>query len=427
MRAIIIESDDDEGDSVDSLPNIDAGLNTTTIASGGRAANLKQPKPTTKLQLIKAGEGLVIQSTDIKLEKKYKDKSSEKEESSSGKTRKSSDSSDVDSGKQSSSGGSSKKSGDYREKSRSSSSKSGSSSSSSSSRKKDSERERTKGSGDTKRRDSDRDRKSSSKHSSSSQRDRERRREKERNGNSHNKDKDQYEKDKSTLEKVKALSTDGMARIPRRPSSFLDALGSADPAAGGGGSTTTTAGESQIKKPPIKVKTSSFRSTGLLDPVSPKLQGIAGKRSISSSYGGLKLNEKYGGSGLSGQPTSSSSAGGGSSSILKRSESLDPSFKPNFKRPLDDSNPSSLLLNNEANDDGGGGGGEKRFKSTTSSLPLSSDRPGGVKLISPKRREYGGKGVRGGGLCVLAYVCVCVHTLSSRYGSAIGWPAITLL
>ena len=247
---------------------------------------------------------------------------------------------------------------------------------------KDSDRDRSKGiekhrdSSDRKRdKDSDRNSsKSSYKHSlREKERERERRREKERrerhsgSKDSH-RDKDQLEKDKSTLEKVKPLSTDGMAKIPKRPSSFLDALGSADPG---------LSGESQLRKPPVKIKSSSFRSTGLLDPLSPKAPGIAGKRTILPVSGGsnhtingpsvLKLNDKYGGVGPSTDTTGP-----------KRPEVLDPAYKPGFKRPLEESTTAAATSLS----------GEKKFKTTTSSLPPSSDRPGGVKLISPKRREY---------------------------------------
>ena len=197
--------------------------------------------------------------------------------------------------------------------------------------------------------------KSSSSSSSSKERDRERDRERERRKEKERrerKEREQYEKEKtkSTLEKagIKSLSTDGLAKIPKKPASFLDALGSAD-----------TSGESQIKKPPVKVKSHGFRSTGLMDTTAPKAPGIAGKRTISTSLssgdGALKLNDKYG--------ITSSGKHGGSDAL-----------KALNKRPLEDAATAV--------------GGDKRFKSTISSQPLSSDRPGGVKLISPKRRKW---------------------------------------
>lgn len=96
--------------------------------------------------------------------------------------------------------------------------------------------------------DSDRKNGSSSYKEREREREREKRREKERRERK-DKDRDQLEKDRSTLEKVKPLSIDGMAKIPKKPASFLDALGSADPS------------ESPIiRKPPVKVIISSILS-----------------------------------------------------------------------------------------------------------------------------------------------------------------------
>ncbi|XP_047735740.1 uncharacterized protein DDB_G0284459, partial [Hyalella azteca] len=183
----------------------------------------------------------------------------------------------------------------------------------------------------------DKDRRSSVDSNTSKERDREKERERERRKEKErkerkDKDKDQSEKDRSTLEKVKPLSTDGMAKIPKRPPSFLDALGSADP------------GESQIKRPPVKVKTSSFRSIGVLEP----------KRTSALT------------SGPSAPPASRPPYGGQSTTGVPRKPEAD---RPAAKRPLD--LPTI--------------GADKRLKTTISSTPLSGDRPGGAKLISPKR------------------------------------------
>jgi len=202
-----------------------------------------------------------------------------------------------------------------------------------------------------KKRDRDKDRKSSSSNSSdkdrkSSSSSKDKYKDKNREKDRHSKDSDRRkdrkeltDKEKTMLNMFKPLNTESMAKIPKKPASFLDALGSAD---------VGSSGESQIKKPPIKMKSHSFRSTGLMDGAQPTGPGIAGKRSNSSSNSSSsssKSYDKYG---------------------LKKEDSA--------KRPLEEPTSTST--------------GDKRFKSTISSVPMSGDRPGGIKLISPKRRKF---------------------------------------
>ena len=320
IRAIIIESDDD---SIDSLPNINS--DTDNKAEIKLVKKVKVEEVTT---LQKVSPKPVSDSVEVKKEKSTDSIKEEKSSLSKVKTeadasRKSEDQSIGDK--------KSIKSKEDKDRDRSRHS-SGSSSSSSKKSSKDKDRHRSES---DKKRDRDYDRKSSSDRDRKYyDKEREKRREKERKERREREQ--QQEKDKSTMDKIlKPLKTDGMAKIPKKPPSFMDALGSADPSRG-------SSGESQIKKPPIKVKSSNFRSTGLLDSTAAKGPGIAGKRttggsgSLPANSSGLKLNDKYGGN----------------------------------KRPLDDQSASSS---------------DKRFKSAQ-----MGDRPGGIKLISPKRRKYSG-------------------------------------
>lgn len=197
---------------------------------------------------------------------------------------------------------------------------------------KDKDRERDKSRHKSGSRDKDRDRdKHRDKDKKSRDRDRDRERERERDkdrrkgtgGEADEKDRrkeQQAERDRATLDKVKPLSAEGMAKIPRRtsatPVSFLDALGSADSDVGEG------------RRPSIaKTKSRGFRNTGLLDETI-KPPGIAGKRTT-------EVGKKH----------SSAAA---------------------VPDPIDL---------------------KKNVKVSPSSLPPSGDRPGGIKLISPKRRK----------------------------------------
>ncbi|KAK7083454.1 hypothetical protein SK128_011716, partial [Halocaridina rubra] len=235
-----------------------------------------------------------------------------------------------------------------REKDRESS-KSSKSSSSSSSKHRENRNSRDS---DRSKSDKERSSNSSSSHSRSSSKDKDRDRDKDRSKSSKDKDrksssssrdksrdkvkeekheekkkKEQENEDRATLEKVKPLSADGLAKIPRKvqPASFLDALGSADV-------------EVEAKKPSVKTyKSRGFRNTGLLDEPS-KPPGKKGS--------GISSLEKK------------SSAGMGA---------------PGVKRP----SPLDELVASMP---------DKRLKSSVSSMPISSDKPGGVKLISPKRR-----------------------------------------
>ena len=192
--------------------------------------------------------------------------------------------------------------------------------------------------------DKDKDRRDRDKHRDK-ERDRDRDRDRDRGSSSSSSsksssDKDQHkqaDKDRATLEKVRPLSTDGLAKIPRKapgqksgapqePMSFLAALGAADPNA---------EKEKKNKYSLVKTKTSkNFRSTGLLDEPTP---GPAGKKGSS----GMSLPSQT------------------APNALKRAHSSD----------------STAAV-----------GGDKRFKpSTVASAP---DRPGGIKLISPKRRKW---------------------------------------
>ncbi|ROT74340.1 Serine/threonine-protein phosphatase 1 regulatory subunit 10 [Penaeus vannamei] len=220
------------------------------------------------------------------------------------------------------------------------------SSSSSKSEKEKSSRERHRSSSssskdkDKDRRDKDRSKSSSSRDKKSSSRDkekeRERSREKEKEREKERKNKEKQESEvKATLEKVKPHSADGLAKIPRKQASFLDALGSADSEL------------NEAKKPSVKTyKSRGFRNTGLLDEPT-KLPGVAGKKPAGAEKKGVV-------GGLAGGSALSPSGG------LKR-----PS-------PLDD------LASSQP---------DKRVRSSVSSSPLNADKPGGVKLISPKRRS----------------------------------------
>lgn len=138
---------------------------------------------------------------------------------------------------------------------------------------------------------------------------------------------------KATLEKVKPLSADGLAKIPKRstPSSFLAALGAADEFP-------------DSKKPSVKTyKSRGFRNTGLLEePTKPP-----GKK---ASGNGTAEKKTTLGSGTQG---------------LKRPSPLD-----EVVATLPD----------------------KRMKSSVSSSPVTSDKPGGIKLISPKRHSLSDDG-----------------------------------
>lgn len=226
-------------------------------------------------------------------------------------------------------------------------SRSSKSSSSSKSEKEKSSRERHRSSSssskdkDKDRRDKDRSKSSSSRDKKSSSRDkekeRERSREKEKEREKERKNKEKQESEvKATLEKVKPHSADGLAKIPRKQASFLDALGSADSEL------------NEAKKPSVKTyKSRGFRNTGLLDEPT-KLPGVAGKKPAGAEKKGVV-------GGLAGGSALSPSGG------LKR-----PS-------PLDD------LASSQP---------DKRVRSSVSSSPLNADKPGGVKLISPKRRKW---------------------------------------
>ncbi|XP_068245626.1 dentin sialophosphoprotein-like isoform X2 [Palaemon carinicauda] len=237
-------------------------------------------------------------SKDDKKKEKDKDSKSSKSSSSSSSSSRSDKSSKSDKHRSSSSHSKSGK-----DKDRESSSKS-----------RDRDKDRSKSS-------RDKDRKSSSSSSKDKSKDKERE-------DKHDKKKEQENEDKATLEKVKPLSADGLAKIPRKTtSSFLDALGSADSDA------------SESKKPSVKTyKSRGFRNTGLLDePTKPP-----GKKA---------------------QP-------GGASD--KKSTSGTPGQGVKRPSPLDELVASSSIP-------------DKRLKSSVSSSPLTSDKPGGVKLISPKR------------------------------------------
>lgn len=199
-----------------------------------------------------------------------------------------------------------------------------------SSKDKDRDRESSSKSKDRDRenRSKDKDRDRDKGKSSSRDKDRKSSRDKSRE-DKHDKKREQENEDKATLEKVKPLSADGLAKIPRKtpPPSFLDALGSAD------------MDSLESKKPSVKTyKSRGFRNTGLLDePTKPP-----GKKNPSAAAGDKKATSGTGGQGVK---------------------------RPS---PLDELVASSSLS-------------EKRLKTSVSSSPLTSDKPGGVKLISPKR------------------------------------------
>ncbi|XP_069165553.1 serine-rich adhesin for platelets-like isoform X1 [Procambarus clarkii] len=191
-----------------------------------------------------------------------------------------------------------------------------------------SDKHRSSSTKDKDRRDKDRSKSSRDKRSGSTDKDkhREKERDKDKERREDKKKKEQENEDKATLEKIKPLSADGLAKIPRKqaPASFLDALGSAD------------VDLQEAKKPTVKTyKSRGFRNTGLLDEPT-KLPGVAGK----------KASEK--------KPAAGVSLAGG----MKRTS------------PLDDLAATPP---------------DKRTRSSVSSLPLNADKPGGVKLISPKR------------------------------------------
>lgn len=273
---------------------------------------------------------------DSKSKSESKEKDKDKEKKSSREKEKERDRKSKDSEKD-------KKKEKEKEKSRSSKS-----SSSSKSEKEKSSRDRHRSSSssskdkDKDRRDKDRSKSSSSsrdKKSSSrdkeKERERSREKEKEREKERKNKEKQESE-DKATLEKVKPHSADGLAKIPRKQASFLDALGSADSEL------------NEAKKPSVKTyKSRGFRNTGLLDEPT-KLPGVAGKKPAGAEKKGVV-------GGLAGGSALSPSGG------LKRPSPLDdlPSSQP-----------------------------DKRVRSSVSSSPLNADKPGGVKLISPKRRKW---------------------------------------
>ena len=208
------------------------------------------------------------------------------------------------------------------------------------SKERDRDRDKHKGRSSDKSRERDRDKHRSEKEkrerakgkSNSDKKSKDRDKEKSKDGDhkDQNKDgkKDQAERDRDTLNKVKPLSIDGLAKIPRKTSSintagvsFMDALGSAD----------SDVSENS-KRSTVKVKARGFRSTGLMDE-HIKPPGVAGKRSIDVTA------------------TSSSDQ----SAILSQKKVLNAS-------PID--------------------------KKSTKAQATNLERLGGIKLISPKRRKF---------------------------------------
>lgn len=218
-----------------------------------------------------------------------------------------------------------------KDRSKSSSSKSSSDKDKERDKSKDSRSDRHRSSRDKDKRDKDRkssssssSRKSSSKDKDHKDRDKkDKEKDKEKEKEKEKEKKRQESEDKATLEKVKPLPVDGLAKIPRKsaPPTFLDALGSAD-------------ADMKPSRKPSSVKTyksRGFRNTGLLDePALPP----------------KKTGEKKPG-------TNTTPA----TAALKRAPSEDLSLTPP----------------------------DKRVRSSVSSQPLNADKPGGVKLISPKR------------------------------------------
>ncbi|RXG58986.1 Serine/threonine-protein phosphatase 1 regulatory subunit 10 [Armadillidium vulgare] len=191
-------------------------------------------------------------------------------------------------------------------------------------RDKDKDRNRDKYRDREKERDRDKDKKGDKK------------REKERRRDSYEKDRDnkrkeQLERDKATLDKVKPLSTQGLSKIPRKtPSSLSSPKSSSTPvsfldALGSADSELEAVeGKRSSSSSIIKTKSRGFRNTGLLDETI-KPPGVAGKRTET---------------------------------VKQKPSALPP--------PISSASSSTI-------------------KASPSSAPPMGDRPGGVKLISPKR------------------------------------------
>ncbi|XP_042226076.1 serine/threonine-protein phosphatase 1 regulatory subunit 10-like isoform X2 [Homarus americanus] len=303
-----------------SAPETENKGNATNGTNAGNKTESVSSLSTDEVDSCDKSEDKSEVKSDVKNEKdkkndssKYKDKNKDKDRERDKKLRESDKKKDKDrnhKGRSSSMSSNSSKCDRERDKSSKDHSKSRSN------------RHRRSDSRDKDRKDRDRSKSSKDKKSSSRDKDRHKDKDKDKDKREDKKKKEQENEDKATLEKVKPLSVDGLAKIPRKstPASFLDALGSAD------------VDLQESKKPSVKTyKSRGFRNTGLLDEPT-KLPGVAGKKP--------------------------SGTGTGPNSGMKRTT------------PLEDlaSTPP-----------------DKRVRSSVSSLPLSTDKPGGVKLISPKR------------------------------------------
>ena len=188
---------------------------------------------------------------------------------------------------------------------------------------------------------------------------------KEKYSNS-SKERSSKDKSKPSEETTKLNSKFGSFKIPKKsqaPASFLDALGSVD--------------ESLPKNPPVKVKSSGFRSIGVVES-STKSSTVVGKKVPAQDQSSKSKNVTSTSSSSTKTLTSSSSStktatstSSSSSTALKRPND-DPDFKPVFERRSSDDQSSNT----------------KKLKLGSFSHHSTSDRPGGVKLTSPKRREY---------------------------------------